>query len=270
MNNPMSLPMKSSVLRYAVLAFAVALTLSLGACKPGEQADVDKADPATASAEDADTLKTPGLSGEKEQASYMVGMDIAQSLKPIKDDIDVAIVTKAINDTLVGDKPLLNETQANQIREAFAAKLQARRVAELQAQAKKNQAEGEAFLAANAGKPGITTTESGLQYEVLVKGDGPTPKPTDAVLVNYKGMLLDGTVFDSSYERNEPAVLSLEHVIPGWREGVALMPVGSKYRMWIPGDLAYGATGTPGGPIEPNTTLVFEVELLEIGPPPAE
>src|SRR3546814_5590579 len=142
-------------------------------------------------------------------------------------------------------------------------------MAEREAKAKTNASEGKAFLAANASKEGVTTTESGLQYQVLVEGKGPKPTAEDMVKVHYKGELLDGTQFDSSHERGEPAVFALQQVAPGWDEGVQLMPVGSKYKLWIPSELGYGETGTPGGPIPPTATLVFEVELIEIVKPDA-
>ena len=143
-------------------------------------------------------------------------------------------------------------------------------MADMQAKATANATEGEAFLAANKDKPGVQTTASGLQYQAIEQGDGPTPEPTDVVRVHYKGTLLDGTEFDSSYARGEPAMFSLAQVVPGWQEGIALMPVGSKYRLWIPGELAYGELGTPNGEIGPNATLVFEVELQEIVEVPTE
>lgn len=142
-------------------------------------------------------------------------------------------------------------------------------MAEMKAKAESNATEGAAFLAANKDKAGVEVTASGLQYQVLEPGEGAKPDAADVVRVHYKGMLLDGTEFDSSYERGEPAMFSLAQVVPGWQEGIALMPVGSKYRLWIPGDLAYGELGTPNGEIGPNATLVFEVELLEIVEAPA-
>lgn len=123
---------------------------------------------------------------------------------------------------------------------------------------------GQQFLAENAKKEGVKTTSSGLQYEVIKEGAGKSPKATDTVLVHYKGTLLDGTEFDSSYSRNEPISFPLNRVIPGWTEGVQLMKEGAKYKFFIPSNLAYGSTGTPGGPIGPNETLVFEVELLKV------
>lgn len=123
---------------------------------------------------------------------------------------------------------------------------------------------GQQFLAENAKKEGVKTTPSGLQYEVIKEGTGKSPKATDTVLVHYKGTLLDGTEFDSSYSRNEPISFPLNRVIPGWTEGVQLMKEGAKYKFFIPSNLAYGAGGTPGGPIGPNETLIFEVELLKV------
>ena len=143
-------------------------------------------------------------------------------------------------------------------------------MAEMMAAAQENKAEGEAFLAANAEKPGVEVTESGLQYQVLREGDGPTPEADATVKVHYQGSMLDGETFDSSYERGEPVVFALNQVVPGWQEGIAMMPVGSKYRFWIPSELGYGEAGTPGGPIGPNEVLVFEVELLEIVEPANE
>ena len=160
--------------------------------------------------------------------------------------------------------------QVNQVREAFAQRIQAERIAEMMAAAKKNKEAGDAFLAANKDKDGVETTESGLQYQVITQGDGPRPTVDDMVRVHYKGTLLDGETFDSSYERNEPAVFALRQVVPGWQEGIALMPVGSKYRFWIPSELGYGEQGTPGGPIGPNQVLVFEVELQDIVKQPTE
>jgi FKBP-type peptidyl-prolyl cis-trans isomerase len=146
---------------------------------------------------------------------------------------------------------------------AFGMFLQQKEMARRAEQGAKNLAEGEAFLAANKGKPGVRTTESGLQYQVLRAGSGARPSAADTVKVHYRGTLLDGKEFDSSYARGEPATFPLAGVIPGWTEGVQLMPVGSKYVFWIPAALAYGQNGA-GAEIPPNATLKFEVELLEI------
>lgn len=257
--------------RYATAGLlAAALVFGFAACKPIDK-DAKKDDKAAdASAGATDIAKSTGLKTEKEQASYMIGMDMGKSLKPIKDEIDLETIMKAARTVMDDGKPLMTEEQAQQVGQAFGARIQAKKQAEMEAAAKKNAADGEAFLAANAKKPGVKTTASGLQYEVVTEGKGPKPKADDTVRVHYKGSLLDGTTFDSSYDRKEPAVFSLQQVAPGWAEGVQLMPVGSKYKLWIPAKLGYGEQGTPGGPIPPNATLVFEVELLDIVKPGAD
>ena len=203
------------------------------------------------------------LKTEKDKVSYMVGMQIGSSLGQIKDEIDLAVVMKAMEGTIKGEKPLLTQEQAMEVQKAFAERLQAKRAAETQAAATKNKADGEAFLAKNKSAAGVKTTASGLQYKVVTEGKGPKPAATDQVKVHYTGTLLDGTKFDSSVDRGQPAQFALNGVIPGWTEGLQLMPVGSKYTFWIPSALAYGDRGTPG-PIGPNATLKFDVELLEI------
>lgn len=228
-----------SFLRHTASALAIAAALAAGA----------------ANAQDK-------LATEKDKVSYMVGMDVAKSLTTIKDELDPAVVAKAIQTVLSGGQPAMTEAEAEQTRVAFMQKLQARQAAEQQAQAENNRKEGEAFLAQNKTKAGVQTTASGLQYQVLRQGNGPKPAATDTVKVHYAGTLLDGTKFDSSYDRGQPAQFALNQVVPGWTEGVQLMPTGSKYKFWIPSELAYGERGP--GPIGPNATLVFEVELLEV------
>jgi FKBP-type peptidyl-prolyl cis-trans isomerase FkpA len=200
----------------------------------------------------------------KEQAGYLVGADVGRSLAPIHDEIDVPVMMQALRTVLSNGKPLLSEEEASALRASFSQRVQSRVQAAAAEQAGKNQTEGAAFLAKNKAVKGVYTTPTGLQYMVLRQGAGVRPKPSDRVRVNYEGKLLDGTVFDSSYQRGEPAEFGLNQVIPGWAEGVTLMPVGSKYRFWIPSNLGYGAQGTPGGPIGPNATLTFDVELMGI------
>ena len=257
-------------LRSGATALALAsLTLFVAACnKPGDKDKTDTAKPADAAAKtDAAAKKYPGLATEKEQASYMVGMAMARQLEPMKDEIDIDTLMKAVKTSLAGEKLLLDDKQAAEISEAFGQKMQAKQIADMLKKAKDNQEAGQKFLTENGKKPGVVTTASGLQYQVITEGKGAKPKSTDVVRVNYKGTLLDGKTFDSTYDRNEPAMFQLEQVVPGWKEGIALMPVGSKYRFWIPSSLGYGEQGTPGGPIGPNATLVFEVELLDIVKP---
>ncbi|MDC8012295.1 FKBP-type peptidyl-prolyl cis-trans isomerase [Tahibacter soli] len=208
------------------------------------------------------------LKTEKDKVSYMVGMDVGKGLSSIKDEIDMKVVVQAIEASIKGDKTALTQEEALKIRQDFMTKLSAKRQAEEKAKAETNKKAGDEFLAKNKSKAGVKTTASGLQYEVIKQGTGPKPKDTDTVEVHYTGTLLDGTKFDSSVDRGQPTSFPLKGVIPGWTEGLQLMPVGSKYKFYIPANLAYGENGP--GPIGPNATLTFEVELLKILPPAAE
>jgi FKBP-type peptidyl-prolyl cis-trans isomerase FkpA len=202
---------------------------------------------------------------DRTKVGQMVGaMMIGPSLAPIKDEIEFPTFMQAIRTSLAGGTPLLSEGDAKATLAGFTRRMQASLQAKAMAAGERNISEGDAFLARNKTVKGVYTTPSGLQYMVLRKGAGPQPKPGDRVRVNYRGTLLDGTVFDSSYDRGEAADFGLDQVIPGWSEGVAMMPVGAKYRFWIPSALAYGTKGTPGGPVGPNATLVFDVELMSI------
>jgi FKBP-type peptidyl-prolyl cis-trans isomerase FkpA len=200
----------------------------------------------------------------KDQAGYLVGADIGRRLKPIGDEIDLAVMMQGLRASVSGGKPLLDDAEANAVRTAFSERISSKMQARAAELGRRNAAEGEAFLAKNKLEKGVFATPSGLQYMVLRQGSGQRPGPHDRVRVNYRGTLLDGTEFDSSYAGGQPAEFPLDRVIPGWTEGLGLMPVGSKYRFWIPGALGYGAQGTPDGPIGPNATLVFDVELLSI------
>jgi FKBP-type peptidyl-prolyl cis-trans isomerase FkpA len=205
----------------------------------------------------------PKLVTEKDKVSYMVGTQVGGSLATIKDEIDLKIVFAAIESALAGTEPVMTQEEMMNVQRAFAERLQGKQAAQMQEMAVKNKSEGEAFLARNKSASGVKATDSGLQYQVVTAGSGPKPAATDTVRVHYVGTLLDGTKFDSSIDRGEPAQFALNAVIPGWTEALQLMPVGSKYKLWIPSELAYGDRGTPG-PIGPNATLAFEVELLEI------
>jgi len=200
----------------------------------------------------------------KDKAGLLVGADIGRSLIPFKSELDLALFMQSLRTTLAGGPAPLDAAQADQLRNEFSqwarTKVQAA-AAELGA---KNKVEGDQFLAKNKTVKGVVTTPSGLQYLVLRQGAGARPGADAQVRVNYRGTLLDGTEFDSSYERGQPAEMPLSGVIAGWREGLTLMPVGAKYRFWIPGDLGYGANGSPGGPIGPNALLIFDVELMDI------
>lgn len=220
---------------YAILALSLLLALPLAA-QTKTPVPVDKAQ--------ADT-------------SYSLGMFMAQSIANAGLEISVDDFVAGLKDTLAGKATRLSEEEAElAIQTAVAA-----------AQEKKAQgilAEGQAFLDSNKARPGVKVTPSGLQYEVLVLGTGPMPKTTDTVTVNYEGKLIDGKVFDSSYERGEPATFVLNQVIKGWTEGLQLMPVGSKFRLYLPSQLGYGPQGA-GEDIGPNSVLIFQVELLSIG-----
>jgi len=197
------------------------------------------------------------------KVGLLVGADVGRSLAPVRDELDLAMFARGLATVLDGTKPAMDEAELLAVREALSKRIQERVRAETEAAAKANATEGAAFLAGNRAAKGVVTTASGLQYMVLRQGSGPRPTANSQVRVHYEGKLLDGTVFDSSYERNDPATFGLGQVIAGWTEGLQLMPVGAKYRFWIPSELGYGRNGSPGG-IPPNATLVFDVELLQL------
>ncbi|MEI2455437.1 FKBP-type peptidyl-prolyl cis-trans isomerase [Lysobacter firmicutimachus] len=191
--------------------------------------------------------------------TYMVG----PSLQQIKGEIELPVLVQALRTSLAGGKPLLAEGEARTVLTGFSERLQAKMKAEAAVAGEANLKKGKEFLEGNKKVKGVFVTGSGLQYMVLRQGSGERPKPTDKVSVNYKGTLLDGSTFDSSYDRGQPAEFPVNGVIQGWQEGLALMPVGSKFKFWIPAELAYGPSGAPPK-IGPNATLEFEVELLDI------
>ena len=199
---------------------------------------------------------------DAQKLGYIIGMDIGKSLKQQGAELDLDALFEAIRATYNDEALAMTPEEAATIREEFIAKRRAEAEAERQSAAASNAAEGDKFLLENRVKDGIVVTDSGLQYKVVTMGDGAKPTATDTVTVHYRGTLLDGTEFDSSFSRNQPATFQLNQVIPGWTEGVQLMPVGSKFMFYIPPNLAYGPNG--GGPIGPNATLIFEVELLGI------
>ena len=202
------------------------------------------------------------LETEAQKLGYIIGMDIGSSLRQQGTDLDLDTLFQAIKATY-NDEPLaMTPEEAATIRESFVAKRRAEAEADRASSGAANAAEGDKFLLENSQKDGVQMTDSGLQYEVLEMGDGPRPSATDKVKVHYRGTLLNGEEFDSSYSRGEPISFALNQVIPGWTEGVQLMPVGSKFMFYVPPNLAYGPAG--GGPIGPNATLIFQVELLGI------
>ncbi|MDX1946866.1 MAG: FKBP-type peptidyl-prolyl cis-trans isomerase [Pirellulaceae bacterium] len=197
-----------------------------------------------------------------DQASYCIGLDIGRSMLADGAELNADLVVRGLFDALKKAQPQFTDEQVQAIMKKYAEYQTAKNAAKIKPVADKNLADGQAFLAANKAKQGVTTTESGLQYAVLKQGTGATPKRTDVVRVHYHGQLIDGSVFDSSVQRGEPIELAVNRVIPGWTEALQKMKVGDKWKLFIPSNLAYGEFGQ--GPIPPNSVLLFEVELLGI------
>ncbi len=204
-----------------------------------------------------------GLTTEKEKDSYALGLNIGRGLSKQPVDLDAAAVARGVKDAMSGGKTLLTDEEAAAHLEQLKDQVQKATEAKMQQLGAENQKAGAAFLAENKTKEGVVTLPSGLQYKILTAGTGPKPTATDTVVCQYKGTLLDGTEFDSSYKRGQPATFAVGKVIKGWTEALQLMPVGSKWQIFIPADLAYGERGA-GNVIPPNATLIFEVELVSI------
>ena len=198
-----------------------------------------------------------------QKVAYAIGLDIGRKMQQQGLEIDPAIVARGLADGFGGGEALLDEPGMRQAMMEFQQRMMAKEQARESEEGAAQAAAGKAFLAENGAKSGVKTTESGLQIEVLTEGKGAKPTPSDTVTVHYTGTLIDGTEFDSSVKRGEPATFPLNGVIPGWTEGLQLMNVGSKARLVIPSELGYGPRGA-GGRIPPNAVLVFEVELLDI------
>ncbi|HEY2170509.1 MAG TPA: FKBP-type peptidyl-prolyl cis-trans isomerase N-terminal domain-containing protein [Candidatus Angelobacter sp.] len=230
-----------------------------------------KKSPSAATKTGTATQPVTALTTTKQKASYAIGMNWGTGLHRQGIDVDSAALVQGMKDALAGGKTLLTEDEARSALMQLQSEMQAKQQAKASQEGEANKKEGDAFLAANKTKEGVVTLPSGLQYKILTPGTGPKPAASDSVVCNYKGTLINGTEFDSSYKRGEPATFPVTGVIKGWTEALQLMPVGSKWQLFIPPDLAYGPRGTPGGPIGPNATLTFEVELISIkdkNPPP--
>jgi FKBP-type peptidyl-prolyl cis-trans isomerase len=204
------------------------------------------------------------LTTEKDKQSYAIGLNVGKSLHRDDIDIDPKIVLQGLQDAMADGKLLLTDDQIKTVMTDLQNQVRQKQEEKRLAMAESNKKDGAAFLAANATKEGVVALPSGLQYKVLVAGTGPKPAATDSVVCNYRGTLLDNTEFDSSYKRGQPATFPVSGVIKGWTEALQLMPVGSKWQLFIPADLAYGERAQ--GPIGANATLVFELELLSIQP----
>jgi FKBP-type peptidyl-prolyl cis-trans isomerase len=203
------------------------------------------------------------LATEKDKQSYAIGLSVGKGLHRDAIDVEPKFMLQGIEDALADGKVLLTDDQIKTVMTDLQTQVRQKQEEKRQAAAESNKKDGAAFLAANANKEGVVTLPSGLQYKVLVAGTGPKPTATDSVVCNYRGALLDNTEFDSSYKRG-PATFPVSGVIKGWTEALQLMPTGSKWQLFIPSDLAYGERGRE--PIGPNSTLVFELELLSIQP----
>jgi FKBP-type peptidyl-prolyl cis-trans isomerase len=214
----------------------------------------------TAQASAAETLQ---LKTQKDKVSYMIGMEIAKNFKQMGVDIDVDIVVRGLKDGFVGEKLLMTEDDFRATKSAYMEELRKKQAVVMKAVAEENKKKGDAFLADNKKKEGVVTLPSGLQYKIIKAGFGKKPTENDTVECTYRGTLIDGKEFDSSYRTGKPATFKVSGVIAGWTEALKLMPVGSKWQLVIPPELAYGQRGA-GRDIGPNSTLVFEIELIAI------
>ena len=230
-------------MKYTTLIGALGLSIILPACQ---------------STQHKTELKTL-----QDSVSYSIGMDIGRNLKGQMIDVNPDAIAQALKDMTGDGKPMLTDVQARSVMMAFQTQMMATHAEKMKAAGEKNKKDGEVFLAENKKKDGVVTLPSGLQYKVLTMGNGKKPTANDKVTVNYRGTLVDGTEFDNSYKRGEPAVFPVSGVIKGLSEALQLMPVGSKWQVVIPADIAYGEQGA-GGQIAPNAVLIFELELMGI------
>jgi FKBP-type peptidyl-prolyl cis-trans isomerase len=237
---------------YAMILFAAVLLSACGQQGPGDE----KA---------AEAVEELELDTTEERLSYGIAYGLGERLKADGVPLDVAAFSAGLKDSFDGSQPKLTQEEIGVEMQAFQQKQNVKQDAQMQQAGEKNTVAGMAFLAENAGKEGVVVLESGLQYKVLEAGDGPKPGPADTVEVHYRGTLIDGTEFDSSYSRGSTVSFGVTQVIPGWTEALQLMSVGSKWQLFIPSELAYGSGGA-GPMIGPNAALVFDVELLQIAP----
>src|SRR6266849_3967399 len=251
----------------AVHILAAGMMLIGSTHSQGQQTPVAKthAAPATPARHTATTKSpaVPVLTTPKDKFSYALGMNLGTSLHKQSVAVDPNILLRGLKDALAGGKTALTEDQARAALTEVQNDLRKKQQEEMQAAGEASKKEGAAFLAANKTKDGVVTLPSGLQYKILTQGTGPKPTASDSVVCNYRGTLINGTEFDSSYKRGQPATFPVSGVIKGWTEALQLMPVGSKWQLFIPSDLAYGERA-PGPEIAPDSTLIFEVELLSI------
>ena len=267
---------------HVVQTFVVAGVVLLGnamaqtsATKPATPAAQTKAAPAASKTPSAQTKTGTAvkkdesitkLTTQKEKASYAIGMNWGLGVRHQEVDVDDAMVLQGLKDALAGGKLLLTDQEARATLTQLQQEMQAKMQAKAEHMAENNKKEGETFLAANKTKEGVVTLPSGLQYKIITAGTGPKPNMGDSVVCNYRGTLISGAEFDSSYKRGQPATFPVGGVIRGWTEALQLMPVGSKWQLFVPSELAYSTRGAGNGDIGPNATLIFEVELISIKP----
>jgi FKBP-type peptidyl-prolyl cis-trans isomerase len=259
-------------MRNLVIAFALLLTAGITlSAVPAAAQDPHAGKTADAPATGAKPQAAPAnasapssaLKDQKDKLSYALGMNLGSHLRLDDIAVDPNLILQGLKDSIAGSKTLMTEEEAGSALKQLQTDLRAKQEAKMAKDGESNKKEGEAFLAANKSKPGVVVLPSGLQYKILTTGTGAKPKASDTVVCNYRGTLISGKEFDSSYKRGEPATFPVSGVIKGWTEALQLMPVGSKWQLFIPSDLAYGAQG-PNSDIGPNATLIFEVELISI------
>ena len=256
--------MKNSI-SLAFVSSAAALLL-LGIASAQQAATAPSQPDATATPKHTPAAKGPqstALTTQKEKQSYAIGMNLGENLKTQAVDVDTTLLMRGMKDTLTGSKPLLSPEEERATLMELQAGLRKTQMEKMQKAAEKNKKEGEVFLTANKAKPGVVTLPSGLQYKILQTGNGPKPTVNDTVACNYRGTLIDGTEFDSSYKRGQPTTFPVSGVIKGWTEALQLMPVGSKWQLFVPASLAYGDRAA-SALIGPDATLIFDVELVSI------
>jgi FKBP-type peptidyl-prolyl cis-trans isomerase FklB len=259
--------MKKSLIALVTILTVGMMLLGLSMAQTtGKSQTPPSTQPSPAASPAASETPSP-FTNEKDKVSYALGMNIAAglgaNLKRQNVELNNDVLVQAIKDGLSGGKTLMTEAEAQNTLRQFMTELQQKQEAKMKEAGDANKKEADTFLAANKSKPGVVTLPDGLQYKIVKEGTGPKPAATDTVTVNYRGTLINGTEFDSSYKRGEPATFPVGGVIKGWTEALQLMPVGSKWELYIPPDLAYGARGA-GNDIGPNAALIFEVELLSI------
>jgi len=250
------------ILRYALSLFLTLSIIPAAAQKSGGTLP----DAPAAKTQNPTMGQASPFKDQKEKVSYALGMNMGSNLRRQGIDIDPNVLSQGLKDGLSGGKTVMTEDEMVNVLTQWQTDNQARQAEKQRQLAESNQKEGEAFLAANKTKEGVVALPSGLQYKVLTQGTGPKPTLTDTVVCNYRGTLINGTEFDSSYKRGQPTTFPVNGVIKGWTEALQLMPVGSKWQLFIPSSMAYGERGAGRGEIGPNATLIFEVELVSIKP----